>query len=85
VVGLASALQRTASVIWITAAADAVAYHLNDWVLCRTGSSARSSRNRWSRVDMMKQQVRTVVIAFILAIPPTLVALAGWLPEAYWN
>jgi hypothetical protein len=34
---------------------------------------------------MMKQQVRTVVIAFILAIPPTLVALAGWLPEAYWN
>lgn len=32
----------------------------------------------------MTRQVRNTLMAFVLAIPPTLVALAIGLPDTYW-
>lgn len=32
----------------------------------------------------MTRQTRNTLFALALAIPPTIVALAAWLPETYW-
>lgn len=32
----------------------------------------------------MTGQTRNALFAFALAVPPTIVALAVWLPDSYW-